>query len=76
MAEQRTVNPFVVGSSPTLGAKKESIKMDKATAKWWIDHSRELEEENLILKRKLEAALDTLAYQEVEMRRLERLQPY
>jgi hypothetical protein len=50
--------------------------MDKATAKWWIDHSRELEEENLILKKKLEAALDTVAYQEVEMRRLERLQPY
>jgi hypothetical protein len=52
------------------------LKMDKVTVKWWIDHSRELEEENLILKRKLEAALDTVAYQEVEMRRLERLQPY
>ena len=31
---------------------------------------------NFILKKKLEAALDTVAYQEVEMRRLERLQLY
>lgn len=50
--------------------------MDKVTIKWWIDHSRELEDENIELKKKLETALDTIAYQEVEMRRLERLQPY
>lgn len=50
--------------------------MNKETIKWWIDHSRELEDENNELKKKLEAALDTVAYQEVEMRRLERLQPY
>lgn len=50
--------------------------MDKVTIKWWIDHSRELEDENIELKKKLEMALDTIAYQEVEMRRLERLQPY
>lgn len=50
--------------------------MDKVTVKWWIDHSRELEDENTELKKKLETALDTIAYQEVEMRRLERLQPY
>ena len=50
--------------------------MDKVTIKWWIDHSRELEDENTELKKKLETALDTIAYQEVEMRRLERLQPY
>ena len=50
--------------------------MDKITVKWWIEHSRELEDENNELKKKLETALDTIAYQEVEMRRLERLQPY
>lgn len=50
--------------------------MDKVTVKWWIDHSRELEDQNNELKKKLEVALDTIAYQEVEMRRLERLQPY
>lgn len=50
--------------------------MDKVTVKWWIDHSKELEDQNNELKKKLEVALDTIAYQEVEMRRLERLQPY
>ena len=54
---------------------KES-KMDKVTVKWWIDHSKELEDENRELRQKLEAALDTVAYQETELRRLERLQPY
>lgn len=52
------------------------LKMDKTTVKWWIDHSKELEDENRELRQKLEAALDTVAYQEVELRRLERLQPY
>ena len=41
--------------------------MNKETVKWWIDHSRELEDENNELKKKLEAALDTVAYQEVDM---------
>ena len=50
--------------------------MNKETVKWWIDHSRELEDENNELKKKLEAALDTVAFKEGEMRRLERLQPY
>jgi hypothetical protein len=50
--------------------------MDKVTIKWWIDHSKELEDENSELKKKLEAALNTIAYQEVEMLRLERNQKY
>jgi hypothetical protein len=50
--------------------------MDKVTVKWWIDHSKELEDENRELRQKLEAALDTVAYQETELRRLERHQSY
>ena len=50
--------------------------MDKTTIKWWIEHSKELEDENASLKKKLQEALMTIVHQEVEMTRLERNQKY
>lgn len=50
--------------------------MDKTTFKWWINRSKNLEEQNLALKSKLESAMTIIAEQRAEIVRLERNQNY